>query len=249
MFARTRLSAGLATCALALALAGPSAATAAEPSTAFAAGDGKERVVTLSLEVDRFVARGARLYARGTATTRVLTRDGKVRRRRQAVAFQAQRSTSGCRILYLQLEDLQLQLLGLNVNTSTITLRITGSRSAVLGRLFCRLSNGLKLNRTQLMRESARSLNRRLKKQPMRVMGLRALAAPVAQSSQAATSCDVLRLVLGPLDLDLLGLKVDLYGENRRNPVVVEITANAAGGVLGSLFCQLANTNVTLTPR
>jgi hypothetical protein len=40
--------------------------------------------------------------------------------------------------------------------------------------------------------------------------------------------------VLGPLHLNLLGLEVDL------NQVVLNITANPQGGLLGSLLCSLA---------
>lgn len=46
--------------------------------------------------------------------------------------------------------------------------------------------------------------------------------------------CDVLNLVLGPLHLELLGLIVDL------NQVVLNITADPAGGLLGGLLCALA---------
>jgi hypothetical protein len=45
--------------------------------------------------------------------------------------------------------------------------------------------------------------------------------------------CKVLDLVLGPLELDLLGLMVDL------DQVHLTITATP-GGVLGNLFCSLA---------
>jgi hypothetical protein len=47
-------------------------------------------------------------------------------------------------------------------------------------------------------------------------------------------TCTVLTLNLGPLDLTLLGLQVHL------NQVVLTITANPAGGVLGGLLCDLA---------
>jgi hypothetical protein len=58
------------------------------------------------------------------------------------------------------------------------------------------------------------------------------VAMPVADL-QAAT-CEVLNLVLGPLHLELLGLIVDL------NQVVLNITADPNGGILGSLLCSLA---------
>ena len=48
-------------------------------------------------------------------------------------------------------------------------------------------------------------------------------------------ACDVLNLVLGPLDLDLLGLQVNL------NRVVLNIVAQSgAGNLLGNLLCAVA---------
>jgi ABC-type amino acid transport substrate-binding protein len=49
-----------------------------------------------------------------------------------------------------------------------------------------------------------------------------------------AATCDVLHLDLGPLNLDLLGLEVHLQR------VVLDIVADAGGGLLGSLLCALA---------
>ena len=51
----------------------------------------------------------------------------------------------------------------------------------------------------------------------------------------AITSCDILRLRLGPLDLDLLGLVVHL------DVVVLDITAEPGpGNLLGNLLCAVA---------
>lgn len=66
-----------------------------------------------------------------------------------------------------------------------------------------------------------------------------------AMAAQAA-SCTLLHLVLGPLDLNLLGLAVHL------NRVVLDITANSGpGNLLGNLLCAVAhlldNTSPTLT--
>jgi len=59
---------------------------------------------------------------------------------------------------------------------------------------------------------------------------------PGAPSGGAAVgTCDVLNLVLGPLDLNLLGLEVHL------DTVVLDIVANPAGGLLGQLLCGVAN--------
>jgi len=51
---------------------------------------------------------------------------------------------------------------------------------------------------------------------------------------QQAT-CEILTLELGPLDLNLLGLRIQL------DRVVLEITAQQGGGLLGDLLCAVAN--------
>jgi hypothetical protein len=89
-----------------------------------------------------------------------------------------------------------------------------------------------------------RALNSRLEDRPMRVFrGSASIASASdegASAAQAAPSCQVLNLVLGPLDLNLLGLVVELYGENRNSPVTLTITGFPGQGVLGDLFCGLA---------
>jgi hypothetical protein len=60
-----------------------------------------------------------------------------------------------------------------------------------------------------------------------------------ASAAQATQTCQVLNLTLGPLDLNLLGLVVQLYGPSRNQPVTLTITATRGGGVLGDLFCSL----------
>jgi hypothetical protein len=57
---------------------------------------------------------------------------------------------------------------------------------------------------------------------------------PVSQI-QVTGTCEILHLVLGPLDLNLLGLEIHL------NRVVLDIVANPAGGLLGQLLCAIAN--------
>jgi hypothetical protein len=49
----------------------------------------------------------------------------------------------------------------------------------------------------------------------------------------------VLDLVVGPLDLQLLGLVVDLQR------VHLSVTASRGQGALGDLFCQLADKPIT----
>jgi hypothetical protein len=59
-----------------------------------------------------------------------------------------------------------------------------------------------------------------------------AISVPITASG----TCQILHLDLGPLDLNLLGLKVHL------NEVVLDITAQSgAGNLLGNLLCAVAN--------
>lgn len=64
------------------------------------------------------------------------------------------------------------------------------------------------------------------------------------EALQQAGTCTILTLTLGPLDLNLLGLMVHL------NQVVLNVTAQQNGGLLGNLLCSLAgvlNLNAGLT--
>jgi hypothetical protein len=79
-------------------------------------------------------------------------------------------------------------------------------------------------------------MNRRLDGGPLPVMA----ASTDIRAADHQGTCQVLWLVLGPLHLDLLGLNVELYGENRRSPVVVTIHALPGHGVLGDRLCELA---------
>ena len=61
-------------------------------------------------------------------------------------------------------------------------------------------------------------------------------AAQAARAAQAKATCDVLHLVLAPLDLDLLGLQVHL------DKVVLDIVAKSgAGNLLGNLLCSVTH--------
>ncbi len=68
---------------------------------------------------------------------------------------------------------------------------------------------------------------------PTATNAVAAAAAPGEITAQA--TCDILNLVLGPLDLNLLGLEVHL------NQVVLDIVAvSGAGNLLGNLLCAVA---------
>ena len=52
---------------------------------------------------------------------------------------------------------------------------------------------------------------------------------------QAQATCNLLDLVLGPIDLDLLGLRLQV------NQIHIQLTAEQGGGLLGDLLCAVAN--------
>jgi hypothetical protein len=57
----------------------------------------------------------------------------------------------------------------------------------------------------------------------------------VSMPATASASCEILHLELGPIDLDLLGLKVHL------DKVVLDISAEpGSGNLLGNLLCAVA---------
>ena len=60
------------------------------------------------------------------------------------------------------------------------------------------------------------------------------LSGLTTRSAQGMAACDILHLVLGPLDLDLLGLQVHL------DKIVLDIVAaTGAGNLLGNLLCAI----------
>jgi hypothetical protein len=205
------------------------ALTLAAPATADAAPDGGK--VTVGSKITGFSVANGRLVANGTVTAR-LSGGGEVAKDTARVRFRiAQQNGRRCDVLTLRLAPLTLELLGVRVQTSAINLELYGRRGAVLGDLLCALSRA----RIELPRVAA-ALNRKLDGRPLRVMG----ASAQVRAADHQGTCRVLRLVLGPLHLDLLGLNVELYGEDRQSPVVVTIDALPGHGVLGDLLCGLA---------
>lgn len=209
-------------------LAASVALACAGPATAEAAADGK---VTVRSKITSFSVQNGRLVANGTVTAR-LASGGEVVKDTARVRFRAlQQNGRRCDVLTLRLAPLTLELLGVRVQTSTINLELYGRHGALLGNLLCALSEA----RVRLPRIAA-AMNRRLDGKPLRVMG----ASAEIRAADHQGTCQVLRLVLGPLHLDLLGLNVELYGENRQSPVVVTIHALPGHGLLGDLLCPLA---------
>jgi hypothetical protein len=175
----------------------------------------------MDFRVDRFVVRNGRLAARGTATAR-LSGPGSprrtVRERVTAPARIAQQGRRRCSLISLSLAPLQLDLLGLRVETSTINLRIRGVRrgsgSGVLG-AFCARSPGQPRQRaaggcaSRGARSQRRTATSRAADGPRR----RDAATPGGDERHQG-SCQVLFPQLGPLELNVLGLLVELFGEN-----------------------------------
>ena len=65
-------------------------------------------------------------------------------------------------------------------------------------------------------------------------IGSPTISIPVSQISRS--TCQILRLTLGPIDLNLLGLLVHV------DRIVISITAQQGpGNLLGNLLCDIAN--------
>jgi hypothetical protein len=205
--------------------------------------------VTVDVQIKRFAVVDRKIVARGVLTSRV-EGAGQSQAARKRVTFAVDAQRGRCHVLTLTLDDLQLDLLGLRVDLSEVNLLIyavpRGDGSGVLGRLFCALSRStIRLGRGSSAAQAEKvvaSLNTRLKHKPMRALRATAhlAASGDAQAAQAAPSCRVLNLILGPLDLNLLGLVVELFGPNRNAPVTLTITSFPGQGVLGDLFCSLS---------
>jgi len=197
-----------------------------------AAAQAAENELSMRAKITSFAAQDGRLVARGVLTGTLRNGDA-VTRDRSKIRFRVSQRREGrrCDILTLNLQQLFLELLGARVETSAINVELYARRGAVLGNLFCALSRA----RISIPRIAA-AMNRKLDGRPLTVM---AAEGPVRTADHQGT-CQVLKLILGPLHLDLLGLNVDLYGRNKQSPVIVTISAVPGHGLLGDLLCSLA---------
>lgn len=247
---------GVVALSVGLVLALPAgAAPAAEAAPAAGRVDERGRVI-IDLTVDRFALERGRVVAKATALARLTSTNGVARQVRRRVTLRVQRGAQRCQVLTLTLATLRLDLLGLRVRTSPVNLTIRGLRrgggAGVLGRLFCNLADStVRLGGGRgraAERAVVRSLNREVRGRPVRAFRVDSAVAPRQAPDSPGRECDVLDLVLGPLDLNLLGLVVELYGQKRDDPVQVTITALPTRGVLGRLFCGVAGADVA-APR
>jgi hypothetical protein len=188
----------------------------------------------LTVDVQRFFATKAGTSASGTATATLTPIGQHPVTVNKPVRLAVSRSST-CTVLTLTLEKLELDLLGLNVNLEKVVLNVTGQpHGGVLGSLFCSLAHA-KVKAARL--SAAAHLTSAIRRMGIvRPLSLGLLVR--ATSASTGPTCPVLNLVVGPLHLDLLGLVVDL------NQVHLVVTAEPTGGVLGGLFCGLANTKL-----
>jgi hypothetical protein len=239
---RKLVAAGVSAFAFA-ALAVPASASPSAPTVGATSSK-----LSMTAKITNFRATSSGVVADGTLTGKL--RSGtSVSRDRAPVKFRvaAKPRNGRCDVITLRLAPLTLELLGVQVKTSHISLDVYARKGRVLGDLFCALSRA-KVTFPRAARV-AHALNAHLDGRPLRVFAATqsvGVSAPQAQSLTAIAAqaqpqtCQVLKLILGPLHLDLLGLVVDLYGKTHNDPVIVTINAQPDKGLLGQLLCGLA---------
>jgi hypothetical protein len=207
--------------------------------------------VTVKASAERFFVSNGDVVAEGPSTATFRGEDGSTYSLDQRLRLQVD-TTNNCRVLELHLAELYLDLLGLQVRTSTINAKLTGDKKQALGRLFCKLSDALKLSKEALAKRTVRSLNRGLGDRGLPVLQFTATVHGQEQQQSGTTArqgqapppppgaCPVLDILLGPLDLDLLGLVLELYGATEGDPIRVNVVADPNGGELGRTFCGLS---------
>jgi hypothetical protein len=238
----------LATVVVAALAAVAAGAAQAAPSTPQQSASIENAAGTMNVgfAVKKFVARGKQIYAVGDVIGTFQSADGttvtkkpfttKVRKITRTGTRSLQKTTRICDILSLNLAPLRLELLGLIVELDRVVLTIKAdSNGGLLGGLLCGLAGGSGL--TALPTTVAANRLTTVAKQGGLTAGpgfALPVQAPTALPPVPGGICTVLDLVLGPLDLNLLGLMVHL------DRVHLRITADPTGGLLGSLLCSLA---------
>jgi len=156
--------------------------------------------------------------------------------------------------LDLHINPIHLNLLGLNVQTSSICLDITAQSGPgnLLGNLLNGLGGLLGSNSGGLTSFLSNPVNNLLTSLTTTALLDGALNNLTAISSLGALSAatndnvlppganDILHLSLGPVNLNLLGLDVNL--DNCHNgPAVVDVYTQPGGGLLGNLLGSVSN--------
>jgi hypothetical protein len=233
---------------------GDKAGTAAETATA---------TVDVKFAVQRFVVRNGRLVAVGQVIGRYISAQGievtrqpfavpvkRIKARMASPRMQARPHQANriCDILSLNLAPLRLELLGLIVELDRVVLTIKAdSNGGLLGSLLCGLAGPGRANRATAAQLTRAARQSGLASGTGFQVPILVPAIPPAPGSGGTASygphdlppvppgvCTILDLVIGPLDLNLLGLLVHLDRTQLR------ITADPRRGILGSLLCGLA---------
>jgi len=216
--------------------AGPGAGTAmAAKKGGGGAAKTKMPKTLLPLKITNVIVQNGQLFAVGTlgAKNFVLPID---------LGARPNPADADCPILDLEIQAITLNLLGLLVETSDICLAITAHEGeGLLGDLLCGVANllqggidlgmildGLTDDQLEVLLTGIEDLLNDV------------FAAATAPSAVAGASCNILNLSLGPIDLNLLGLQVEL-DNCADGPVTIDVTAIPGGGLLGDLLCSLAN--------
>jgi hypothetical protein len=246
---RLALLATLAAAVAVASLAGTATAgvSAKAPVTAKTQAAGSLQV---RFAVDQFVVRGNHLVAKGEVFASYASADGthvtstpfttnvKSLKVRTNAARTVKSANRICDVLTLDLAPLHLELLGLIVDLDRVYLTLKGdSAGGLLGGLLCGLAGGgtsLQAAATQLTKAAQTS-------GLAAGTGFQVQLAPASASAPQTQAlppvpqgvCTVLDLPIGPIDLNLLGLLVHLDRTELR------VTADPAGGILGSLLCGL----------
>jgi hypothetical protein len=200
-------------------------------------------VVQVKIVINRFARQGRRIVAHGAVIGRHESAEGipSIVRRPFTARVRASRisyagTTRICDVLELDLRALHLSVLGLIIDLDRVHLTITAnSNGGLLGSLFCSLAGGSAVTPAKLGR-TATKMTRAARQQGMDQQGVANFRVNVAPGLAQAPAqvCEILDLVLGPLNLNLLGLMI------RLDRVHLRITADPNGGILGSLLCSLA---------
>jgi hypothetical protein len=153
---------------------------------------------------------------------------------------------SHCAVLNLSLAPIDISLLGLHIDTSPICLDITATHGqGILGDLLCSLAGaGGVLDVVNSILNSADFLSS-LSTVLNQALGQAGTAHGHAAGMVCTGDCQVLDVVLGPLNLSLLGVHVKL-DDCSNGPVEVCVSATASEGLLGQLLCGLAGGGLSL---
>jgi hypothetical protein len=165
---------------------------------------------------------------------------------------QPNKADPNCPLLDLRINPIHLNLLGLKVDTSPICLDINGDSGAgnLLGNLVCDVANLLNqgtslstilggLTSSQLNRLSSGITS--MLNGVLRDVSTPSLHRPGQHASVTGSDTNILHLALGPVNLNLLGLKVHLDNCSG-GPVKINVTAESGpGDLLGNLLSNLAH--------